>query len=109
MLRLALDLRTYDEPTETHADGVSFALDRMGLARIPRHVEINCAHKTVTEAFWKAMLSFKRCRMTRIDHLVLNQFTDESLDALAKVLHDLDLEPDVIRMDQHTLSLKPVA
>lgn len=96
MLRLELNLNTFDQSTDTYADGVAFAIERMGSIRIPKHIEIDCANKQVSMAFWKALLSFKRCRLTRIDHLILKNFTDISLFCLSKVLHDLDIVPEMI-------------
>lgn len=52
-----------------------------------------------TTCFWKGYLSYKSVRLKRLSKLELNGLNEDSAMNLAKVMHDLDIQPRVVLFD----------
>lgn len=92
MQKLSINL-TKEANLFSNEDGVSQALNVFG-GKVLANVEIILGPEQLpTRAFWESFLSFKRCRLERLNSLNLVGFNDDALERLALTLHDVRLEP----------------
>lgn len=99
MLRLQVNLVPYG-PRLEDAHKSSAANQLINAKFIPDGIEIKTeSHQRISYRFWRGLLEHRLCRLKRLKQLRLSGLSDDSACELAKVLHDLSINPGTVIFD----------